>query len=198
MPGRRCRRRRWRPPTARRSRRSRPRPQPALCLRRRSVAGTDDDVDRADRSRCRTPSRRSLCAPPTRYTSSTPASAAAARIVVGHDAVGVPAASRRRTSRTPATLAGHRGHQHDRRRGAAPAGHVAAGPVDGNDELAHVDPRRVRARLPSRAGPRARRGSGPGELQGGAKVRIDARASAPHSDRSTLSASITAPSNSAA
>ena len=69
----------------------------------------------------------------------------------------------------------HRGHQQTRREGRDPAGHVAAGPVDGNDQLAHVDPRPFVAGFLLALGLVPGEDLVPGELQGGSKVRIHAR-----------------------
>ena len=69
----------------------------------------------------------------------------------------------------------HRGHQQTRREGRDPAGHVAAGPIHGNDQLAHVDPRPFVAGFLLALGLVPGEDLVPGELQGGPKVRIDAR-----------------------
>ena len=89
------------------------------------------------------------CAPPIRYSSSTSASAAAASTASSTRAVGAAAASTRTTSGTPATRAGTAVISTRRRERRPPAGHVAAGPVDRDDELAHVDAGPLVAALPS-------------------------------------------------
>ena len=75
------------------------------------------------------------CAPPTRYTSSTPASAAAASVGCGTR----PSAAGRHAQHElgdARDLRGDRGHQHGRRVRGASAGHVEPGAVDRDRELA--------------------------------------------------------------
>ena len=102
------------------------------------VARPDDDVDRHGSISVPNASAAIACAPPMRYTSSTPASAAAARIDGGDRAVGSGRHAQHdlgdaRDARRD------RGHQHRRRVARATAGHVAAGAVDRHDDLVHLD-----------------------------------------------------------
>ena len=83
-------------------------------------------------------------APPMRYTSSTPAMAAAASVASGGMPVVRSGGTASTTSGTPATRAGTRRHEHGRRVDGPAARHVAAGPVD-------RDRRATRPRMPSRS-----------------------------------------------
>ena len=71
-------------------------------------------------------------APPMRYTSSTPAMAAAASVTSGRVPVVRSGGTHSTTSGTPATRAGTAVMQHGGRVDGPAAGHVAAGPVDGH------------------------------------------------------------------
>ncbi len=75
------------------------------------------------------------CAPPMRYTSVTPTSAAAASVGCGMR----PSAAGRHAqdaARHPCELRGDRGHQHRRRVRGPPTGHVEPGAGDGHRHLA--------------------------------------------------------------
>ena len=114
-----------------------------------AVAGPDDHVDGRDASRSRRPGRAMAWAPPIRYTSSTPAIAAAAS-TDGADRPSGPGGEHRASSATPATRAGTAVMSTVDARGARPPGHVQPGPVDRDG--------RCRGR-PPRRGPSARRGA---------------------------------------
>ena len=115
------------------------------------------------------------CAPPMRYSSSTLGEGCGGehrrRAIVPSGRGGVHKA----TAGTPATRAGMRRHQDRRRQRRPPAGHVAAGPIDRDDELPHVDAGARRGRVSVAA-----LGLVPGddlvagELERGAERRVEA------------------------
>ncbi len=75
------------------------------------------------------------CAPPTRYTSSTPARAAAARVAVRDPAVTIGRHAQR-DLRDARHACGNRRHEHGRGVGGPSAGHVQPGSIHRHDELA--------------------------------------------------------------
>ena len=90
------------------------------------------------------------CAPPTRYTSSTPASAAAASVTAGTVPSG-PGGTHSTIVVDTGDAGRHRSHEHARRIGGAPAGHVAAGPRStGTTRSVRRMPSRSRVNPPAR------------------------------------------------
>ncbi len=185
------RRRRPRPRTARRTTTHADDPARDLALGQGDVdvAGTDDHVDRRGSTRCRRRAPRSPAAPPTRYTSSTPASAAAARVAAG-DACRRPAAGR--TGRPRARRRPWRERRSSARStgSGAAAGHVAAGPVDRADQLAHLDAAVAVDQLVARPGrrgrPRCRRGGDSSAARSSAGMASSAAATSSGGTRSSV------------